>query len=96
MHFPYDVACAEQVVVECKARRLRGVLAVVLGADCMIKAEVKHIKLLPFLFHFGNYKGQWHNALQRLNLKFSLRWLNGWHCYNTFTVLFNWTFTPQR
>jgi hypothetical protein len=50
IHFPYAVACDEQVVVECRARRFKGLVD--FCADCMVveKARnvyVRHVYILP-------------------------------------------------
>jgi hypothetical protein len=36
MHFPYAVACAEHVVVECNANCLRGLLVACMLVVCMM------------------------------------------------------------
>ena len=48
MHFPYAAACDAHVVVECRARRFRGLVG--LCADCMVVEQVRNCNTVQYYY----------------------------------------------
>lgn len=70
IHFPYAVACDEQVVVVCNAKRFKGLVE--FCADCMVVENVRvHVYILHITFGLTAVDNCKH-AQVLLNLNFNV------------------------